>query len=126
MKGKFNNIKRLPPLKAIRMNCLECQGGSAGMVRNCPTTVCELHPYRFGKRPEGMDHRPLGAIRRFCLDCNGGHNAEIKSCSGPCFLHEYRMGKNPARKGQGNPKNLPLNKPNRPQNGQLLLFGGTG
>ena len=116
--------RRLSPLKAIRKNCLECQGGSSDMVRTCPTTQCELHAYRFGQRPENINPRPLKAIRRFCVDCVGGQTAEIKRCTGPCFLWHYRMGHNPARQGTGNPKNLPLNSQNRLQNQQPTLFEG--
>ena len=52
----------LSPLKAIRLHCLDCVGGSAKLVRYCPcdgvhSTRCQLWPYRFGKRPETTKKR---------------------------------------------------------------------
>lgn len=41
------------PMKAIRMKCLECSGGSHKEVRECHLIDCPLYNYRFGKRPEG-------------------------------------------------------------------------
>lgn len=41
----------LTPMKAIRSKCLDCSGGSAKEVRQCPVTACPLWPLRFGKRP---------------------------------------------------------------------------
>jgi hypothetical protein len=38
------------PLKAIRQNCLECNG-TANEVKLCPCTSCHLWPFRFGKNP---------------------------------------------------------------------------
>ena len=43
--------KRRPPMKVFRQFCLECMGGSAQFVRECGSTNCPLHPYRFGKNP---------------------------------------------------------------------------
>ncbi len=42
---------KMSPLKAIRMNCLECEGGPKG-VRECITTGCPLHEFRLGHRPK--------------------------------------------------------------------------
>ncbi len=39
-----------PSLKTIRMNCLECMGGSYKLVRECPAKDCPVYEYRFGKR----------------------------------------------------------------------------
>jgi hypothetical protein len=39
------------PLKAIRLFCVECSGGSPDTVKHCGSTLCVLWPYRFGKRP---------------------------------------------------------------------------
>jgi len=44
--------KRLTPLKAIRLKCLDCCGGSRKEVRLCPAKDCPLWPYRFGKMPK--------------------------------------------------------------------------
>ena len=43
---------RLRPLKAIRLKCLDCSGGSPKEVRLCPAFGCPLWPYRMGKRPK--------------------------------------------------------------------------
>lgn len=43
--------KRIPPLKAIRLKCLDCCCGSSNEVKLCPAEKCPLHPYRFGKNP---------------------------------------------------------------------------
>ncbi|MCK9350818.1 MAG: hypothetical protein M0P44_06320 [Clostridiales bacterium] len=42
--------KYVPPLKAIRLNCLECVGTRV-KVENCEETDCPLWHYRFGKNP---------------------------------------------------------------------------
>jgi len=41
----------LPPLKAIRANCLDCSGGSPAEVKLCGITDCPLRPYRLGRNP---------------------------------------------------------------------------
>jgi len=38
------------PLKAIRKNCLDCNG-NAQEVKLCPCTNCPMYPFRFGKNP---------------------------------------------------------------------------
>ena len=46
---------------------------------------------------------PLKAIRKHCLECSGGSPSEVKNCVIPeCPLYQYRLGKNPRRKGIGN------------------------
>lgn len=39
------------PVKVFRAFCLACMGGSHSMVKECETTDCLIHPYRFGKNP---------------------------------------------------------------------------
>lgn len=39
------------PLVAIRLNCLECMGGSSDEVKRCSAPRCALHPFRFGRSP---------------------------------------------------------------------------
>lgn len=39
------------PLKAIRVKCLECQGGRKA-VRNCEVAECALFAFRFGRNPK--------------------------------------------------------------------------
>jgi hypothetical protein len=41
-------MKKLTPLKAIRLNCIDCQGGSKLRVRLCDIITCPLYIYRFG------------------------------------------------------------------------------
>jgi len=47
---------------------------------------------------------PLKAIRKKCLDCSSDQPSEVKYCAfKECPLYPFRMGKNPNRKGIGNP-----------------------
>ena len=39
------------PVKAIRAFCVDCFGGQAKEVARCNSTICPLHPFRFGKNP---------------------------------------------------------------------------
>lgn len=36
-------------LAGVRLNCLECSGGSSAEVLRCPSTRCSLYPFRTGK-----------------------------------------------------------------------------
>jgi len=46
---------------------------------------------------------PMKAIRQNCIDCSSGSAKEVKNCIiVDCPLYEYRLGKNPRRKGIGN------------------------
>lgn len=49
----------LTPCEAIRLKCLDYQGGSPKRVRECPGG-CPLHAFRFGKNPKrkGIGGRP--------------------------------------------------------------------
>jgi len=40
----------MTPMKAIRANCLDCNG-TASEVKLCPCTDCPLWPFRLGKNP---------------------------------------------------------------------------
>lgn len=42
-------VKRVSPMKAIRLKCLECCAGSSNEVRGCHMDDCPLWPYRFGR-----------------------------------------------------------------------------
>lgn len=44
-------MKKITPLKAIRLKCLECSAGQPKEVRLCPCIDCPLFLYRFGKNP---------------------------------------------------------------------------
>lgn len=51
---------------------------------------------------------PLRAIRAKCLDCCCEQANEVRECTAVnCPLHFYRFGKNPNRKGKGNPNGNP-------------------
>ena len=41
----------MTPIKAIRLHCLECSGGSSNEVRLCVIPDCPLYPFRLGKNP---------------------------------------------------------------------------
>lgn len=43
--------KRISPLKAIRLKCLDCCCGSSNEVKLCTVERCALHPFREGHNP---------------------------------------------------------------------------
>ena len=43
--------KRITPLKAIRLKCLDCSNGSSNEVKLCPAKKCPLYPFRDGHNP---------------------------------------------------------------------------
>jgi hypothetical protein len=43
--------KKLTPLKAIRLKCLDCSGDSKKEVELCPVENCPQWPFRFGTNP---------------------------------------------------------------------------
>ena len=43
--------KKIGPLKAIRLKCLECSNGQYNEVRLCPCTDCPLYTFRDGHNP---------------------------------------------------------------------------
>lgn len=43
--------KRISPLKAIRLKCLDCCCGSSNEVKLRTVERCPLYPFRFGKNP---------------------------------------------------------------------------
>ena len=43
--------KRISPLKAIRLKCLDCCCGSSNEVKMCPRTNCPIYPFREGHNP---------------------------------------------------------------------------
>lgn len=97
----------MTPGEAIRMFCIECIG-SVYDVKDCggdhclnggcdDNAVCWFWKYRMGSgRPS------VRLIRKFCLYCMSDSHEFVHSCWTPdCPLHKFRMGTNPARKGQG-------------------------
>lgn len=43
--------KKISPLKAIRLKCLDCCCGSSNEVKLCTATKCPLYPFREGVNP---------------------------------------------------------------------------
>lgn len=39
------------PVKAIRLKCLDCSGGSSIEVDKCPVKQCPIWPFRYGRNP---------------------------------------------------------------------------
>jgi hypothetical protein len=39
------------PTRAIRVFCIECQGGDTTGVRECATVTCQLYAFRMGSSP---------------------------------------------------------------------------
>jgi hypothetical protein len=42
---------RMSPLKALRLRCIDCSGGSASEVRLCALVQCPAWPFRMGESP---------------------------------------------------------------------------
>lgn len=58
MKNEENNLPT--PIKAIRLKCLDCSGGSSTEVDKCVIPDCALFPYRYGKRPSTLKAKAEG------------------------------------------------------------------
>ena len=43
--------KRITPMKAIRLKCLDCSCGSSSEVNLCQVEKCPLYPFREGHDP---------------------------------------------------------------------------
>lgn len=43
--------KKMSPLRAIKLRCIDCCGGSYNEVKVCPSVGCALYPFRTGKNP---------------------------------------------------------------------------
>lgn len=85
------------PSKAIKQECRWCLGEVRGRV--CNSKICKLNDKTLPN---------LKKIRLHCLDCVETIQ-EVKDCTGKllfeprlCYLHPYRFGHNPKRKGIGN------------------------
>lgn len=56
--------KRMSPLKAIRLRCLDCCNEQPSEVRKCTAVTCPLWPFRMSKNPwygSGSDDDVSGA-----------------------------------------------------------------
>lgn len=47
----------IDPLRAIRLNCLECQGQRVYAVARCDDHFCPVYPYRLGVEPQEAKRR---------------------------------------------------------------------
>lgn len=56
--------KATTPQKAIRAHCVECMGGAVGMVADCTSSDCALHPFRMGKNPFRKKRSDTGVPKR--------------------------------------------------------------
>jgi len=53
--GKGGTIEaKLTPIKAIRLQCIECMGFQAAFVKKCSSPLCSLFPFRMGKTHSGI------------------------------------------------------------------------
>lgn len=90
------------PLRCIRLKCLDCCLGSFHEVDLCGAgRHCLLHPYRKGRRPEGMESfSPLRVVRKYCLQCGEENSySDVEACPmKDCPLFPYRLGSHPGRK----------------------------
>ena len=43
--------KRMSPLRALRLRCIDCSGNSAPEVRLCTAVTCPAWPFRMGSNP---------------------------------------------------------------------------
>ncbi|MBU1134510.1 MAG: hypothetical protein KJ569_06330 [Candidatus Omnitrophica bacterium] len=43
--------KKITPIKAVRLKCLDCSAGQPKEIKLCSIEDCALFPYRFGKNP---------------------------------------------------------------------------
>lgn len=89
----------MTPSKAIKLECRFCMGN---VRKSCESKVCNLNNKSLSL---------LKRIKSHCLDCVET-KSEVKHCTGKllfverlCYLHLYRDGHNPKRKGIGGFKN---------------------
>ncbi len=99
--------RQVTAAQAIRMECRSC---CRTTPRNCPTETCKLSPNVFKCRSSA---KRIGAHCRDCagearpIDCTGrvlkrNGNVMIGSYY-LCWLHPFRLGKNPYRPKWGSP-----------------------
>ena len=81
--------------RAVRKFCLDCQGASPSLVRECEEEECSLHPWRLPDSPPFFEEygKAIRAVRRHCLIC-AGDRREVRSCDAEesCPLWGYRFG----------------------------------
>lgn len=98
------------PSRAIGLECKWCTGGVRGM--SCYSEMCKLND---ASPVQGIESRALSPLRRIKLHCRDcvETRQEVRVCTGRlpyegrhCYLHPYRLGHNPKRKGMGSAKNF--------------------
>ncbi len=92
---KERTASKMTPAKAIKEECKFCMGD---VKKQCESTVCKLNDKSLSR---------LKRIKLHCIDCVG-KKSEVNNCTGKllnenriCYLHQYRDGHNPKRKGIG-------------------------
>jgi hypothetical protein len=84
--------------RAARKFCLDCQGASPSLVRECAEEECPLHPWRLSDSPCFFEEygKVIRAVCRNCLLC-AGDRREVRSCDTEesCPLWGYRFGVHP-------------------------------
>jgi hypothetical protein len=48
---EYRTGNKRPSVKIMRRFCLECQGNSMVLIRECEIDDCLIHPFRMGKNP---------------------------------------------------------------------------
>ena len=48
---KFPETSNTNPVRAIRMKCVDCSGGSRTEAERCTVKTCALYPFRMGRNP---------------------------------------------------------------------------
>lgn len=87
-------MKRVTPLRAIRLKCLYCSNNNREEIKNCIIPECSLYPFRLGKGVKRKRPSKLKAIRKYCYGCEEGTWLGIKNCElTDCALYQYRFGK---------------------------------
>lgn len=69
------------PLRALRMFCLECMGGSPVDVKACTAPECTLYPFRLGKLPLTDEQRQ--SLREQALSRRGFSALERANSESP-------------------------------------------
>ncbi len=62
-------------LKSIRLNCLECSGGSSKEVQACTVTNCTLHQFRYGKDLRPARKAPKNGFQK--KNATGGNTSNV-------------------------------------------------